>query len=127
MEQSVALKISNSEMRFETMGTMNRSNDCVTFAFEMDEAQFYMSAFDKRLSIMRCGKENYEFDIVEGCKTKLTASTDFGSIPVDVNGLRVSVKQGKTVELLVKYLLTVADECREMLLHVRAIPQGGVQ
>lgn len=123
MEKPVALKISNRGMRFETLGTMNETDECVAFTFEADDAHFVLSAYDGHLTVIRCGEENYEFDIVEGRKTDFLTGTPFGPIPMHIGGDRVAIKRGVTTELLVKYHLGLAGERENMQLHIKAIPQ----
>lgn len=124
MDQPVALKISSSDMRFETFGTMNQTEDCVAFAFEADAAHFVLSAYDGHLTVIRCGDDSYEFDIAVGETALFYAQTAYGAIPVRIEGERVSIKRGATVELLVKYGLTLADETTGRQLHIKAVPQS---
>ena len=127
MDEPVALKISSKDMHFETFGTMNQNEDCVAFAFDADAAHFVLSAYDGHLTVIRCGDESYEFDVNEGERTGFPIETPFGTLPVHIDGQRVKIKRGAAVELLVKYMLGVADEQTPVQLHIEAVPQGGLQ
>lgn len=121
----MALKISASEMSFETLGTMNTENGCVALEFEIDASRFVLSAYDGHISVIRYGEPSYELEIAEGVRTRFIAGTEAGNFQVQIDGLRVSVKIGATTELLVKYLLGIAGGSSEMLVHIKAVPQGG--
>lgn len=124
MDEPVALKISSQDVHFETFGTMNQSRDCVAFAFDADAAHFVLSAYDGHLTVIRCGEESYEFDVNAGERTGFPVETPFGTVPVRIEGQRVSIKRGAAVELLVKYSLGVEDELTPMQLRIKAVPHS---